>query len=206
MIRPLLLSALVAAGTLTACKPSAPATPPGDSPAASATPPGSPAGPGARPQAPPLAMPPPVPGPVAIDDKTVEKFIAYDKKYLANLPQRMQAMRDELRKVEAAQRAAGAAGRSQADAAARGVLEKMKSQDAAMRAELGLSEAEAQTMQELAMALSAVKTRKADLVDATKKFGERSVAVAQRHEAELVALWEQHMKVFQDAMKMMMQK
>ena len=155
---------------------------------------------------PPMAMPPPVPGPVPIDDKTVEKFIAYDKQYLSNLPQRMKSMRDELGKIDAAQKRAGPGARSQATEAARAVLEKMKGQDAALRAQVGISEAEAQTMQELAMALSAVKTRKADLLDAKKKFGEQSVAIAQKHEAELVPLWEQHMKVFQDAMKMMMQK
>ena len=147
-----------------------------------------------------------MPQPVAIDEKTVERYIAFDKKYLSTLPQRMQTMRDQLRRIELAQRNAGAAGGAGAAEAARGVLETMKSEDARLRAEAGLTEAQAQTMQELAMALSAAKTRKVDLADTRKRFGDDSVNLALRHEAELVPLWDAHMKVFQDAMKLMMQK
>jgi len=226
MIRsPLIVIGLLASSAfVAACKPGAPATPGGDSPSASATSPAAANGPGApaagssssvppslaRPRPPPQmgspGMPPPVPEPVSIDDKIVERYIAFDKRYLSNLPQRMQAMRDELRKIEVAQRNAGAAGGAGAANAARGVLDTMKSEDARLRAEAGLTEAQAQTMQELAMALSAAKTRKVDLADTRKRFGDGSVNIALRHEAELVPLWDAHMKVFQDAMKLMMQK
>ena len=204
------LLALIGA-VATGCKPTARnvivATPP--SAAGTPTAPAAMAPAPSRPSEPPQLQPPglpPVLEPVPIDDKIVERFIAFDKKYLASLPQRMQSMRDELRKIEQAERTQVPAGSGPAGGAAQGVLERMKVEDDRLRAEAGVTAAQAQTVQELAMALSAVKAKKADLAEAQKKYGKASLDVALRHEKDLVALWEAHLKTLQDAMRLMMQR
>ena len=208
------VAALAILAALGGCKPDAPGAPrtpapPSSSAATAPAPPAPPSPPSAppRPGAPPqLAPPPGIPPqlePVPIDDAIVGRFVSFDKKYLATLPRRMQVMRDELRKLEQASRLQGAAGASTAAGIAEGVLKRMQAQDDKLRAEAGITPAQAQTVQELSIFLAAVKAKKADLADARKKFGEVSVAVALRHEQDLVALADAHMKVFQDAMKLM---
>lgn len=164
---------------------------------------GSPA-PAAAPKAvlaPSTARPPPP----QIDDAVVAKFIAYDKKYLMALPQRMRAMRDELRKIEDQQRKKGAAAAPDQDGA-RAVLDRMTAEDRQMRQGAGLTDEQAHAMQELSLALASSKKNKGDLSAARRRFGDAAVDAVVRNEGKLVPLAEQHLAVFQEAMKLMMQR
>jgi hypothetical protein len=161
----------------------------------------------ATPAAPAQTLPaPPRPAPPPIDDAVVAKFIAYDKKYLASLPQRMRAMRDELRKLEDEQKKKGPAAAAAEQDGARAVLDRMTAEDRQMRKDAGLTDEQAHAMQELSLALASSKKGKGDMNAARRRFGDAAVDAVVRNQARLVPLAEQHLAVFQEAMKMMMQR
>src|SRR5205807_9113181 len=102
------------------------------------------------PAAAPIAGAPPAEAPLAVDDQVVERFIKFDEQYLASLPQRMRAMRDELARVGRTSPGAGPAD----DAAAQAVLRRMNAEDAELRAKAGITQEQQQGLQDLAMAIA----------------------------------------------------
>jgi hypothetical protein len=124
---------------------------------------------------------------VPVDDATVQKFVTFDRKYLQTLPARMQRMRDELRKLEKADRQVGPGATPPGAQGASQLLEQMKAEDHKLRADSGLTDEQAHTVQELAMNLATARAAQKGLREQAEKMRAAAASVPQANQAEAQA-------------------
>jgi hypothetical protein len=137
--------------------------------------------------APPAAPPAPEVAKVPVDDATVQKFVTFDRKYLQTLPARMQRMRDELRKLEKADRQVGPGATAPGAQGANQLLEQMRAEDHKLRADSGLTDEQAHTVQELAMNLATARAAQKGLREQAEKMRAAAASVPQANQAEAQA-------------------
>jgi len=164
----------------------------------------------------------------------MRRFIDFDQKFLAGMPERMRRARDELAKVEGKDPAALAR-----------MFERTKEEDRKLRDAAGLTEAQVEAANDLMRAVAAVrrpaaaqhgqldvaraavkllgpdekpkaeeKLREMErkvaegeaLFEARRRYGDQAVDAAVKLEKELVALWAQHLKSFQEANRAMIRR